>query len=62
MKKENFFRRLKAQYFHTKLSCQKPMFRQIEWEGQNGPITKDGVLPLTTFFFFLTLFESKNLF
>ena len=52
MKKENFFRRLKAQYFHTKLSCQKPMFRQIEWEGQNGPITKDGVLPLTTFFFF----------
>ena len=27
------------------------MLRQIEWEAQNGPITKNQVLPLTTFFF-----------
>ena len=27
------------------------MLRQIEWEVQNGPITKDGVLPVTTLFF-----------
>ena len=31
--------------------CQKPMLRQIEWQLQNGPITKSGVLPVTTLFF-----------
>ena len=25
--------------FHTKLSYQKPMLRQIEWRVQNGPVT-----------------------
>ena len=34
--------------FHTKLSCQKPVSRQVEWGVQNGPITKNGVLTLTT--------------
>ena len=32
--------------------CQKAMLRQIEWRLQNGPITKGGVLPVTTLFFF----------
>ena len=27
------------------------MLRQIEWGAQNGPITKNGVLPGTTLFF-----------
>ena len=27
------------------------MFKQIEWWIQNGPITKNGVLPVTTLFF-----------
>ena len=27
------------------------MLRQIEWRLQNGPITKSGVLPVTTLFF-----------
>ena len=27
------------------------MLRQIEWGVQNGPITKNGVLPVATFFF-----------
>ena len=27
------------------------MLRQIEWGGQNGPITKNGVLPVTILFF-----------
>ena len=27
------------------------MLRQIEWRLQNGPITKSGVLPVTTYFF-----------
>ena len=31
--------------------CQKPMFRQIEWKVKNGPITKNTVLSLTTWFF-----------
>ena len=26
------------------------MLRQIEWRLQSGPITKSGVLPVTTFF------------
>ena len=29
------------QHFHGKLSCQKSMFKQIEWEVQNGPMTKN---------------------
>ena len=28
------------------------MLRQIEWRVQNGPMSKNGVLPVTTFFFF----------
>ena len=27
------------------------MLRQIQWQLQNGPITKSGVLPVTTYFF-----------
>ena len=27
------------------------MLRQIEWRLQNGPLTKSGVLPVTTLFF-----------
>ena len=40
--------RLKTQHFHTEPPWQKPMLRQPEWRVQNGPITKNGVLPLTT--------------
>ena len=43
--------RLKTHHFHSKLLCQKPMLRQIEWRLQNGPITKSGALPVTTLFF-----------
>ena len=43
--------RLKTHHCHTKLPNQKPMFRQIVWWVQNGPITNNGVLPVTTFFF-----------
>ena len=39
--------RLKIHHFHSKLFCQKPMLRQIEWRLQNGPITESGVLPVT---------------
>ena len=46
---------MKVQHFHTKLSRQKAMLRQIEWEIQNGPIKEYGLLPLTTSFFFENL-------
>ena len=36
--------------FHTKLPCQKPMLRQIEWGVQNGPITKDAFCNYFIFF------------
>ena len=39
------------QHFHTKLLCQKPLLRQMEWGVQDGPITKNGVLPVTASFF-----------
>ena len=42
---------LKTQYFLTKLLCQKPMLRQIEWGVQGESITKNGVLPVITLFF-----------
>ena len=58
IKKENLFQKLEylflvesikieKAYFHTKLSCQKPMLRQIELGVRDEPITKNGVLPVT---------------
>ena len=52
--------RLKAKHFHRKLTCQKSMSRQIEWEVQNGPITKDGVLPLPTLVFWKFCFRVRS--
>ena len=49
--------RLKMHHFRTKLPYQKPMLRQIEWWVQNGPITKNGVLPVTTLFFWKCYFS-----
>ena len=34
----------------TRLPRQKPVLRQMEWGVQNGPITKNGVLPSHHFF------------
>ena len=42
--------RLRMYHFHTKLPYQEPMLRQIAWWVQNGPIKKNGVLPVTTLF------------
>ena len=42
---------MKAQHLHTKLPRQKPVLGQIEWGVQTGPITKSGLLSLTTSFF-----------
>ena len=39
---------LKAQHFPTKLTCQRPMLRQMEWGIRKGPITMKADLPLTT--------------
>ena len=43
--------RLKAQHFRAKMFCQKSMLRQIDWGVKNGPISKNGVLPVTALFF-----------
>ena len=62
-KKKTFFKKLEYCFlvestkienrtFDKKLFNQKPMLWQIEWVVQNGPITKNRVLPVTTFFFF----------
>ena len=51
--------RLTTQHIHTKLLDQKPVLRQIKLEVQNGPITKNGVLPVTLPFFenFISVLE-----
>ena len=54
--------RLKMHYLRTTLHCQKLISRQIEWRIQNGYITKNGVLPVTTLFFFKILFQFKKLY
>ena len=55
-----FSLRLKTHHFHTKLTYQKPMLRQIEWWEQSGPITKNGVLPVTTLTFWKCYFSLKT--
>ena len=42
--------KIEKAYFHTKLPYQNPMLRQTEWLVRNGPITKNRVLLVTTFF------------
>ena len=39
---------MKAQHFHAELPSQDPLLRQMEWEVQNGPITKKELLPMAT--------------
>ena len=57
-KTKTFFKKLEYRFLieNTKtenalLPSQKPVSREIEWSVQNGPITKNGVLPVTTLFF-----------
>ena len=52
--------RIKTHYFHTILSSQKSMLRQLEWEVQDGPITKNRVLPVTTLFFWKFCFSIRT--
>ena len=65
LENENLFQKkalsLKKHHFHTKLLYEKPMLRQIEWWVQNGPITKNRVLPVTNSFFWKFLFQFKKL-
>ena len=37
--------------FPHKTACHKPILRQIEWGVKDAPITKNGVLLVTTSFF-----------
>ena len=63
----NFLKKLKVlrlttKHFLTKLLCQKPMLRQIEWGVQNWPITKNRVLPVTIFLFRKFCFSLETLY
>ena len=58
--KKHEYQRLKMHHFHTKLPYQKPMLRQNEWRVLNGPITKNGFLPVTTSFFWKFCFSLKT--
>ena len=49
--------RLKTHHFHTKLPHQNLMLRQREWWVKNGPMTNNGVLPLTTLIFWKFCFS-----
>ena len=46
--------------FPRKTACQKPMLRQTEWGVQNLPIAKNGVLPITTLYFWKICFNMRN--
>ena len=52
---------MKTHHFHTKLPYQKPMLRQIDWWGQNGPITKKRILSVITLFVWIFIFSLKPL-
>ena len=54
-------RKLKTQHFHITLPCQNPLLRQIERGVQNGYITWNGVLTVTSLFFKKILFHFKYL-
>ena len=49
-------------YFHTKLPYQKLMLRQIEWWLQSGPITKNGVSPVTNLFSWKFCFNLRTIY
>ena len=51
---------MKTPHFDKKPSCEKPILRQIEWGIQNGPITKNGVLPVTTLSSWKIFFSLRN--
>ena len=46
-------------HFHTNLPYQKSMLGQIEWWVQNGPVTKNGILPVTTWLFWKFIFSLR---
>ena len=43
--------KIETHHFHTKLPYEKPILRQAGWWVQNGPITKNKVLPETTLYY-----------
>ena len=47
-------------HFHLKPPYQKPILRQIQWWVQNGPITSNGVSPVTTLYFWKFCFRLRT--
>ena len=52
--------KMESALFPHKLPYQKSILRQIEWWVQNEAITKNGVLPITTLFFWFFCFSLKT--
>ena len=48
--------------FSCKIALKKPMLRLIEWGIQDGPIAKNGVLPVTTLVFRKFCFSLRTLY
>ena len=46
--------------FPRKTACQMPMLRQMEWAVENRPIAKNGVLPITTLYFWKICFNMRT--
>ena len=51
---------MKTHRCHTKLPHRKPMLKQIDWWVQNWTITKNGVSPVTTLFFWKFCFSLRT--
>ena len=52
--------RLKTDHFYRKLPYEKPMLRQIKWWVQNGSITMNEVLSVTTLIFWKFCFSLRT--
>ena len=70
-KTKNFFKKLEYSFlvetteienasFPFKTALPETMLRQIEWQLQNGPITKGGVLPVSLLFFGENFFSFRT--
>ena len=70
-KTKNFFKKLEYSFlietneienasFPFKTALPETILRQIEWQLQNGPITKGGVLPVSLLFFGENFFSFRT--
>ena len=59
-KTKTFFKKLKYSSFPYKITISESNVKQILWGVQNGPFTKNGVLPVTSSFFWRFCFNLRT--